>query len=125
AACDEAQRFGILTVSPTTVRAGDTINLNTDLRCAAELGINPIFLDYSIENLVNNNGFELPLLLARRAIPAGAQSDSFTTTVPHGFFFAGANYSVVINTVYPLKGSDGSQIIQEGGTDTPINVVLN
>jgi len=60
-----------------------TINVKVDLTCGVQnFGLIPQFLDYSLEVLPpNNNGFENPIILARHAIPAGALSDSITTTV--------------------------------------------
>ncbi|KAF9553520.1 hypothetical protein CPC08DRAFT_612816, partial [Agrocybe pediades] len=122
--CSEADRFGVVTVSPTTVKAGDSITINVDLHCAVQnFGIGAQFLDYTIEvPAANNNGHEAPIVLARHAIATNALSDSLTTTVPHAFFFAGANYNVVVTNVYPSPGSDGSQVILEGGTLTPITI---
>jgi len=98
--CAEATQFGVLTVSPTTVAAGDvsetlswdklqlnirkhqTLTVNADFSCAINtFGIIPEYTDYYIEVPVNNNGHEPPILLARRTLASGSTSDSFTVQV--------------------------------------------
>ncbi|PPQ79553.1 hypothetical protein CVT25_003435 [Psilocybe cyanescens] len=126
-ACDEAARFGVLTVSPTTFRAGDTIKISTDVTCGVQnFGLIPQFLDYSIEVLPpNNNGFEQPIVLARHALPNGALSDTFNVKVPHGFFF-NATYTLLLNNLHNINGTDGSPVLVRGETEStePITVIV-
>ncbi|KAF8956698.1 hypothetical protein BDZ97DRAFT_1671087 [Flammula alnicola] len=125
-ACSEAVRFGVLSVSPsnTTFNAGDNISINVDLTCAINFfNIVPKFLDYSIivpSSL--NNGHEPPIVLARRTLQTGATSDSFTTEIPHAFFFAGAAYQVSFTNTYPINGTDGSQVLIQGGLSQAITI---
>ncbi|KAF9553530.1 hypothetical protein CPC08DRAFT_713690 [Agrocybe pediades] len=122
--CPQATRFGVVTVSPTTVSPGDTITINVDLHCAVQnFGIQAQFLDYTIEVPSSaNNGHEPPIVLARHNIAAGALSDSLTTTIPHAFFFAGAPYNIVVTNGFPSAGTDGSPVVTEGGVLTPITI---
>ncbi|PPQ87906.1 hypothetical protein CVT25_001248 [Psilocybe cyanescens] len=122
--CPQASRFGNIIVSPTTVSAGDSINISVDLTCGVKnFGIVPQFLDYSIEvPAASNNGFQQPIILARRAIPAGSLSDSFTTTIPHGFFVANSNYNIVLSNIYNINGTDGSPVLVRGGVLEPITI---
>ncbi|KAH9482981.1 hypothetical protein JR316_0005081 [Psilocybe cubensis] len=124
APCDEAARFGVVTVTPSTFRAGDTIKITTDVSCGVQqFGLIPQFLDYSIEVLPpNNNGFEQPIILARHALPKGALSDSFSVKVPHGFFF-NATYTLILNNIHNINGTDGSPVLVRGGTEAVINVI--
>ncbi|KAH9483436.1 hypothetical protein JR316_0002904 [Psilocybe cubensis] len=122
--CPQATRFGIPSVTPSTVSAGDSISITVDLTCGVtRFGIVPEFLDYSIEVPAEfNNGFQQAIILARRAIPAGALSDSFTTTVPHGYFVANSPYNVVVTNIYNINGTDGSPVLVKGGVLQPITI---
>ncbi|KAF4616002.1 hypothetical protein D9613_011218 [Agrocybe pediades] len=122
--CSQADRFGDPTLSPTTVKAGDTITVNVDLTCGVQnFGLIPQFLDYSIEVLPpNNNGFEAPLILGRHAIKAGALSDTLVAKIPHAFFVSGAPYSLVVTNIHNINGTDGSPVLTSGGVILPITI---
>ncbi|KAJ6580566.1 hypothetical protein DFH09DRAFT_1146138 [Mycena vulgaris] len=123
--CNEAARFGILAVSPTTLAPGDTFTANVDLTCAAELGFLPTFMDYYIEVLANNNGHEAPILLARHTFngSAGAPlADSLTTELPAWFYFADAQYSVVFQNSFAKPGPNNNSVITVGGISASINI---
>ncbi|KDR86066.1 hypothetical protein GALMADRAFT_235290 [Galerina marginata CBS 339.88] len=126
--CPEAVRFGILSVSSPTgassFNAGDDIAIKVDLNCAIKnFNIVPRFLDYTIIVPASvNNGHEPAIVLARRTLPAGALSDSFTTKIPHGFFFAGAAYQVFFTNTFPINGTDGSEVLTQGGLSQPITI---
>ena len=55
--------------------------MNANFTCAAQLGVHPQYTDYYIEVPVNNNGYEPPILLARRTLSNGSLLDTFTTQV--------------------------------------------
>ena len=56
--------------------------MNADFSCAINyFGIVPAYTDYYIEVPVNNNGYEPPILLARRTLAPGSTSDSFIVQV--------------------------------------------
>ncbi|KAH9483440.1 hypothetical protein JR316_0002908 [Psilocybe cubensis] len=122
--CPDASRFGVPTVTPTTVKAGDSISVFVDLTCGVKnFGFIPQFLDYSIEVPANeNNGFEQPIILARRTIASGTLSDSFTTTVPHAFYFANAAYNIIVGNIYNINGTDGSPVLVKGDVFIPITI---
>ncbi|KAG8213116.1 hypothetical protein J3R82DRAFT_11514 [Butyriboletus roseoflavus] len=121
--CAEADRFGVLTVSPTIVAAGVSLTVNGDFSCAINyFGIIPEYTDYYIEVPTNNNGHEPPILLARRTLAPGSTSDSFTVQVPGANFFANANYAVILDTTYPINGSFGVPVFLVGGTEAPITI---
>ncbi|KAF4616160.1 hypothetical protein D9613_011222 [Agrocybe pediades] len=116
--CPEAARFGVVHVTPTTVSAGDIINVNVDLRCAVQLGVVAQSIDYTIDVPVDNNGFEFPILIGRHIIQPGALFDNLTTIIPHANFFAGANYVIEVTNVHPSNDA----FITEGSVDTGITI---
>ncbi|KAF8069932.1 hypothetical protein FPV67DRAFT_1623358 [Lyophyllum atratum] len=124
--CPQATRFGVLSVTPNDVplNPGDEFVVHVDLNCAVNsFGIVPKFLDYSIiVPAPANNGHEPPMVIARRTLPAGTTSDTFTSTVPHGYYFQGANYFVQFVNTYPTKGTDGSEVLLQGSVSTGINI---
>ncbi|PPQ91578.1 hypothetical protein CVT25_012649 [Psilocybe cyanescens] len=124
--CSEADRFGVISISPSgkPFNAGDNISIHIDFTCAiTHSGIVPKFLDYTIEVPAPlNNGFEPTISLARRTLSPGATVDSFTTKIPHEFFTAGAPYSVVLTDTYPINGTDGSEVLREGGVLASITI---
>ncbi|KZP17709.1 hypothetical protein FIBSPDRAFT_714409, partial [Athelia psychrophila] len=122
--CPEAARYGSLQVSPSTVAAGDSVNIYTNLTCplSPQYEIVPKYLDYYIEVLTNNNGHELPILLARREFDTSLTFDNFTTTIPDGNYFAGAAYSVYVDITYPVNGTTGAPYYQVAGTYGSINI---
>ncbi|KAJ7744055.1 hypothetical protein DFH07DRAFT_925194 [Mycena maculata] len=124
--CDEASRFGRLTVTPTTLKPGDAFTVHVDLTCAAQLGYLPTYMDYYVEVLSNNNGHEAPILLARRTYkPSGskqAPSDTFSTKLPEWYYFTGAQYSVVFVNSFAQPGPKNNSVIMTGGISAAINV---
>ncbi|KAF9235953.1 hypothetical protein BU15DRAFT_50711 [Melanogaster broomeanus] len=120
--CAEADRFGVLTVSPTTVSPGDTLTIDADFNCAINwFSIKPEYTDYYIEVPVGNNGHEPDILLARRTLASGATSDSFTVEVPYAFTF-NASYVVMLETTYPITGGNGAPYSVVGGVEAPIAI---
>ncbi|KAJ7618170.1 hypothetical protein DFH06DRAFT_1012148, partial [Mycena polygramma] len=126
--CGEAQRFGALTVTPTTLFAGDTFTAHVDLSCAAGLGFLPTFMDYYIETSSGNNGSvnAAPLFLARHTFtptPNQFSTDTLTTELPPWFYFEGAKYSVVFRNSFEQKGPENNSVILVGETSAPILIV--
>ncbi|KZP17697.1 hypothetical protein FIBSPDRAFT_746644, partial [Athelia psychrophila] len=64
--CPEASRFGELQFSPATTTVGGVITITTDFTCSLTYTIVPNYIDFYIEDHINNNGQELPILLAHR-----------------------------------------------------------
>ncbi|OJA17115.1 hypothetical protein AZE42_02589 [Rhizopogon vesiculosus] len=123
--CAEATQFGVVVVSPTTLSPGDTFTVNANFTCAAQLGVNPQYTDYYIEVPVNNNGHEPPILLARRTLDASSATpllDSFTMQFPYAYYFANTNYVVMLETTYPVTGTNGSPYSVVGGVEAPITI---
>jgi len=120
--CPEAARFGIINVTPSTLSPGDTFTVNANFTCSAQLGVQPQYTDYYIEVPVNNNGYEPPILIARRTLSTGSLVDQFTTQLPHAYYFAGSNYVVMLETTYPETGTDGSSYSVVGGIESPITI---
>ncbi|KAG0695592.1 hypothetical protein DFH29DRAFT_263859 [Suillus ampliporus] len=126
AGCAEADRFGDITVNPSTLSPGDTFTVTANFTCAAQFDIFPQFTDYYIEVPVNNNGHEPPILLARRTLNASSPTpllDEFTTQLPFAFYF-NASYVVVLDTTYPVNGTNGSPYLVVGSVEYPINLVI-
>ncbi|KAK0229478.1 hypothetical protein EDD85DRAFT_889862 [Armillaria nabsnona] len=126
--CAEASRFGNLQVVPSDLQPGTDFTIHVDFGCAVNwFGIVPRYIDFYIEVPSGNNGHEPPILLARRdfTLPAPPLSPAFTFTAqfPHyPVFFEGASYNIALNTIYPVNGTDGSEILVQGGVYSPINV---
>ncbi|KAG1840700.1 hypothetical protein DFJ58DRAFT_87505 [Suillus subalutaceus] len=122
--CSEATRFGVVTVSPTTLSPGDTFTVTANFSCAVQFGVNPQYTDYYIEVPVNNNGYEPPILLARRTLNANSETplfDQFTTQLPYAVYF-NASYVVMLDTTYPVNGTNGTYSVV-GGVETVINIL--
>ena len=101
AGCSEASRFGVVSITPSTVAPGDvrasslpavdwntdgwgqTLTIKADFSCSFNFDINPTFTDYYIEVPANNNGHEPPILLARRQpnVSPASPIDQFTVQV--------------------------------------------
>ncbi|KAG6875341.1 hypothetical protein C0992_004221 [Termitomyces sp. T32_za158] len=118
--CPEATRFGTFTVSPNTVNPGDNVTISVNLDCGInQFGIRPKFLDFTIVvPAASNNGFEPPIVLARRDFnsPTGSTSDQFTAKIPLAkFYVAGAPYNILMTNTYPTPGTDGSDVLVQGG----------
>lgn len=121
--CAEASRFGNVIVSPTLLSPGDTFTITANFTCAAQLGVHPQYTDYYIEVPVNNNGHEPPILLARRTLdPNSPLFDQFTVQLPYSYYF-NASYVVMLDTTYPVTGTDGSSYSVVGGVETPITIL--
>ncbi|KAG6846161.1 hypothetical protein H0H93_015672, partial [Arthromyces matolae] len=122
--CAQAQRFGDLTISPSTVNPGDELSINVDFNCAvSSFGIVPVYMDYSISvPAAVNNGHEPNIVLARHNWTSGSTSDDFTVQIPYANYFANAGYEITLTITYPLAGTDGSQYLVQGGTEAPITI---
>ncbi|KAG1743426.1 hypothetical protein EDB19DRAFT_561075 [Suillus lakei] len=126
--CSEATRFGVVSVSPTTLSPGDTFTVTANFTCAVQYGIQPQYTDYYVEVPVNNNGHEPPVLLARRTLNASSATplfDQFTTQLPYAYSFNfNASYVVMLETTYPETGTDGtSSYSVVGGVETVITIL--
>ncbi|KAH7884313.1 hypothetical protein F5I97DRAFT_1888610 [Phlebopus sp. FC_14] len=122
--CPEAARFGGVSTSPSSVAPGDTLTINADFSCAVNyFGIIPQYTDYYLEVVTNNNGYEPPILLARRTLPQGATSDSFTVEVPDAYYFANTTYTGVLDVTYPVNGTNGTPYSVVGGVYFNVNLV--
>jgi hypothetical protein len=96
----------------------------------------------------NNNGHEPALLLGRHDFSGSASSlvdtvggtvrvsqltladawrswSGFSSQIPHGFFFADAQYNVVMNIIYPINGTDGSEVLTSGGVQIPVDLQVS
>ncbi|KAH7924360.1 hypothetical protein BV22DRAFT_1090988 [Leucogyrophana mollusca] len=121
ATCAEADRFGDITIEPSTLSPGDTFTVTADFTCAIQLGVNPEYTDYYIEVPVNNNSYEPPILIARRTLTT-PPTDSFTATLPYANYFANASYALVLDTTYAVNGTNGSPYSQVGGTEAAVTI---
>ncbi|KAJ7485068.1 hypothetical protein B0H11DRAFT_2018023 [Mycena galericulata] len=126
-ACSEAERFGVLSLVPSTVAQGDSFTINLDLTCATFFQVFPVYLDYYIEVLTDNNGHEPPVLLARHTYntTAAPSADTFTAQVPYWDYFSHAQYSIVIQNSNTNVGTMGNTVIAVGSTSAPINITGN
>ncbi|KAK0191958.1 hypothetical protein F5146DRAFT_954224 [Armillaria mellea] len=126
--CAEASRFGDVQVVPTNLQPGSDFTVHVDFQCAVEwFGIIPSYTDFYIEvPEPYNNGHEPAILLARRdfTLPAPPLSPAltFTAQLPHSYYTAGAPYTIFLSITYPINGTDGSEVLIQGGVYTDINV---
>lgn len=126
--CAEASRFGNVQVVPTNLQPGTDFTINVNLECAVEyFGIIPRYTDFYIEvPEPYNNGHEPAILLARRdyTLPAQPLSPNFnfTAQLPHYPYTAGASYTIFLSTTYPINGTDGSEVLIQGGVYTVVNI---
>ncbi|KAK0492592.1 hypothetical protein EDD18DRAFT_463064 [Armillaria luteobubalina] len=143
--CAEASRFGNVQVVPTNLQPGTDFTINVNLECAVEyFGIIPRYTDFYIEvPEPYNNGHEPAILLARRdyTLPAQPLSPNFNFTaqvremicilgqfihfliqLPHYPYTAGASYTIFLSTTYPINGTDGSEVLIQGGVYTVVNI---
>ncbi|KAH7924388.1 hypothetical protein BV22DRAFT_1047516 [Leucogyrophana mollusca] len=121
AACAQADRFGDITIEPSTLSPGENFTVTANFTCAIQLGVNPEHTDYYIEVPTNNNGYEPPILIARRTL-ATPPIDSFNATLPYANYFANASYAFVLDTTYAVNGTNGSPYSQVGETETSITI---
>ncbi|KAK0215501.1 hypothetical protein IW262DRAFT_1400671 [Armillaria fumosa] len=126
--CAEASRFGNVQVVPTNLQPGTDFTINVNLECAVEyFGIIPRYTDFYIEvPEPYNNGYEPAILLARRdyTLPAPPLSPTFnfTAQLPHYPYTEGASYTIFLSTTYPINGTDGSEVLIQGGVYTVVNI---
>ncbi|KAJ7213756.1 hypothetical protein C8J57DRAFT_1538661 [Mycena rebaudengoi] len=108
----------MLTLTPL-----QSFTVAANLTCAIAKGNPPTYLDYYIEVLESNKGHEAPILLARRTYNATLPAvDTFTTTLPSWFYFADAQYSVVMNNLFSMPGPTGEAVITVGGMSEGITI---
>ncbi|KAJ7769137.1 hypothetical protein DFH07DRAFT_736197 [Mycena maculata] len=122
--CPDALRYGTLAFSPTTVDPGATFTIVANMTCANYLGYTPTYLDYYIEDTANNNGHELPTLIARRTYNQSADPpiDTFTAVLPSGFWFVGAEYQLYMYNSYARTAPAGDTVIIVGAVAGSINI---
>ncbi|TFK49627.1 hypothetical protein OE88DRAFT_1646076 [Heliocybe sulcata] len=120
ASCPEATRYGVATVSPTTVAAGDTVTIKADFTCAVQhFNHVPMYTDYILKVPVNNNGYELPYVLAHHDLAPGTLNEEFS--IPHGYFW-NASYDIAMQMTFPQNGTDGSPYYTYGGVYLPVDI---
>lgn len=116
------------------------MTITANFNCAINtFGIHPEYTDYYIEVPINNTGFEPPILLARRGALNGT-SDTFNVTVrsfvlrrsrysklfyfipqvPYSNYVANAGHVVMLETTYPVNGTNGTPYSIVGGIEAPI-----
>ncbi|KAG6827832.1 hypothetical protein H0H92_010319 [Tricholoma furcatifolium] len=95
--CADAARFGVITFTPTEVNPGDY----PDALWITKAGN---FTDPDIP-ATSNNGYEAPIVLARRVYEAGSTLDEFTVEVPVYYYFAGAPYQVTLTNTHNTTSS--------------------
>ncbi|KAJ7892164.1 hypothetical protein B0H13DRAFT_2340260 [Mycena leptocephala] len=101
--CPEAARFGPLKVSPARLSPGKTFTVTANLTCAIQLGNTPTFLDYYID-AVTTHTVSGPILTARRPYHDNSMIDQFTAMLPNWFYFADAQYSVMMDNSFVRSG---------------------
>ncbi|KAJ7858969.1 hypothetical protein B0H13DRAFT_1901627 [Mycena leptocephala] len=104
--CPEAARFGLL----------NTFTLTANLTCAIQLGNTPTFLDYYIDAVATHT-VSGPILIARRTYgnSTSPPADQFTAVLPNWFYFADAQYSLMMDNSFARLGPKGESVITVGG----------
>ncbi|KAJ7621978.1 hypothetical protein DFH06DRAFT_769621 [Mycena polygramma] len=121
--CPEASRFGIVSVSPTTVSPGQTYTITANLTCAVQLGDTPTYLDYYIEG-TSTHALPGPMLVARRTYNHSASPpiDKFTAVLPNWYYYTDALYSLMMWNSFARPGPTGESVISVGGIGTGITI---
>ncbi|KAJ6585667.1 hypothetical protein B0H19DRAFT_926295 [Mycena capillaripes] len=121
--CPEALRFGNVNVSPSTLSPGQTFTITANLTCAIQLDNTPTFLDYYISG-TSTHAMSGPILIARRTYDNSTSPpiDQFTAVLPSWFYFADAQYSVLMDNSFARPGPTGESVITVGGIFAPINI---
>ncbi|PSS30981.1 hypothetical protein EW026_g8312 [Hermanssonia centrifuga] len=122
----EALRFGVVNVNPTTVKVNEEFIVTYNSTLAR---YQPAFVDFYIQGTIVANGFVQPeYLLQRSSYPAGAKTLSFQTTLPaiepdadKGYTDQAA-YSVWAYITFP---SPDTGALEVGGTSTGIGIDLS
>ncbi|KAJ7245917.1 hypothetical protein B0H12DRAFT_770578 [Mycena haematopus] len=122
--CPDALRLGRFSFSPATVAPGATFTITANLTCAKYLGYIPTYLDFYIEDNTNNNDHEYPTLIARRTYNQSLDPpiDEFDAVLPSGFWFAGAEYQLVMYNNYARTGPAGDTVILAGAVVDTFNI---
>ncbi|EIN08706.1 hypothetical protein PUNSTDRAFT_126020 [Punctularia strigosozonata HHB-11173 SS5] len=122
--CPEAARFGNAIATPSTAAPGDEVSIVANFSCSFSRGIIPEWVDYRLEVVNNNNGFEAPILLARHQFTGTADSpiDVANVTIPHAFYVEGAVYTPIMYIIYPINGTDGSPVYVQGGVGFDLQI---
>jgi len=117
ASCPQASRFGNLHDLPGNLTTGQSYTVTHDYTCSFEFGMPPNFTDYVLQVTSGGNGHQPSVLVARRTPQVTKESplDTFTFEVPFAFYFAPASYSLTTITTYPVKGSNGTPFLEQGG----------
>ncbi|KAJ6585629.1 hypothetical protein B0H19DRAFT_1250423 [Mycena capillaripes] len=65
-----------------------------------------------------------PILIARRTYDNSTSPpmDQFTAVLPNWFYFADAQYSVLMDNSFARAGPTGESVITVGGIFAPINI---
>ncbi|EIW75005.1 hypothetical protein CONPUDRAFT_93718 [Coniophora puteana RWD-64-598 SS2] len=123
--CAEANKFGALTITPSTALAGGSnVTGSLDLTCPKEKGYFPTYVDYYLEVPQGNNGYEWPVLLAHNEVDASATSDTFNTALPYITYF-NASYVVYAQFTYARTDEKQNTYYLIGGTSSGVNITAN
>ncbi|KAE9398344.1 hypothetical protein BT96DRAFT_920882, partial [Gymnopus androsaceus JB14] len=123
-ACSEAERFGVLTISPEPIVLGQEVTFKADFTCSFFFEITPVYTDYTLVVPVSNNtGHQPPVYFARRNAPSGT-TDSFTVTFDPNYaeftLNPDAQYEVVLATTYAPQTDSETLVI--GNVEWPVSV---
>ncbi|KAJ7256873.1 hypothetical protein B0H12DRAFT_975951, partial [Mycena haematopus] len=121
--CPEALRFGLVTVSPSTVSPGETFTITANLTCAVQLGNTPTYLDYYIDATATHT-VSGPILIARRTYnnSTSPPMDKFTAVLPYWVYYTDATYSLMMDNSFARLGPTDESVITVGGISTGINI---
>ncbi|KAF8215180.1 hypothetical protein K438DRAFT_1562061 [Mycena galopus ATCC 62051] len=121
--CPEASRFGLVSVSPSTLSPGETFTITANLTCAVQLDNTPTYLDYYIDAVATHT-VSGPILIARRTYDNSTSPpiDQFTAVLPDWFYFTDAAYSLMMENSFARPGPSGESVITVGGISTGINI---
>ena len=123
----QASRFGNLLglPSPASLTTGQSYTVTHDYACAFYFGQPPTFTDYVLQVTANGNGHQAPILVTRRTpqVTAAQPSDTFTFTVPFGYYLATASYALTTVVTFPVNGTNGTPVLQQGGVLNGVAIV--
>ncbi|KAF8148073.1 hypothetical protein B0H34DRAFT_758936 [Crassisporium funariophilum] len=123
--CSQAARFGALFGLPAELTTGQSYTVTHNYTCSFYFGMPPTFTDYVLEVTANGNGHQPTILVARRTpeVTAAQPEDTFTFTVPFGYYYAPATYTLRTITTFPVSGTDGSPVLQQGGVYNGVTII--
>ncbi|EKM50125.1 uncharacterized protein PHACADRAFT_178749 [Phanerochaete carnosa HHB-10118-sp] len=123
AVAQEAVRFGIVSVSPSTIKPGETFTVHYNSTLAAH---QPVYYDAYIQGILSSGFVQPQYLLQRTTFPTdGTKNIYFNTTLPNIGYVNNASYSVWAYITYPVQDESGTSALEYGGVSYPVGIDMS